>query len=372
LKPFATVATALRRSKVEFGWGGFCLANIAAMVVWPRWETIPFHFIWTSLSILYGFRVWSPKSTLLTLLAICVSTGTLILADAADGYQEWGELFEVPLMSMMFLAMVWHARRRQAAMDAVASEARERAELLERQEQFLHDISHELRTPLTIARGNVEALACANGGTPPEAAVALDELDRLGRLVEQLLALAKASNIATVTTTMLLDDLLEDVVMRWAGVALRVWRVGEPCGAQLEADPDALRIALDALIENAVEHTAAADMIEVSGSLLRDEVVIQVSDAGTGMAPEALDRIFERFARAGSSTDRAQRGVGLGLAIVAAVANSHGGSCTVESSSHGSVFALHLPRAAPAARAVVLEDAAALQLSRSGTLAQET
>jgi signal transduction histidine kinase len=361
----------LRHRRVELGWGAFCVANIAAMVAWPRWETVPFHFIWTSLSILYGFRVWRPRSTLLTLLAICVSTGGLILIDAEDGYQEWGELFEVPLMSMMFLAMVWHARQRQAAMDTVECQARERAALLERQEQLLHDVSHELRTPLTIARGHVEALAHANGATPPEAAVALDELDRLGRLVEQLLALAKANNTAPLTTNGPLDDLLEDVVMRWAGVAPRVWRVGEPSGARLEADPDALRIALDALIENAVEHSRPADVISVSGSLSRDEIVIEVSDTGTGVPPEALDRIFQRFAHVGSTAEGAHRGVGLGLAIVAAVAKSHGGSCTVSSTSNGSVFALHLPHAGPAARARAEEDAAALQPPLSRALAEK-
>jgi signal transduction histidine kinase len=364
------VATALRHRKIELGWGGFCVANIAAMVAWPSWETIPFHFIWTSLSILYGFRVWRPRSTLLTLLAICISTGALILVDAEDGYQEWGELFEVPLMSMMFLAMVWHARRRQAAMDTVERQAQERADLLDRQERFLHDVSHELRTPLTIARGNVETLADANGARPPEAVVALDELDRLGRLVEQLLALARASNGLPVTTSVPLDELLEDVVMRWAGVAPRIWRVGEASGARFEADPDALRIALDALIENAVEHSGPADVIEVSGSLAGDEIVIEVSDTGTGVPPGALDRIFERFARADSAPESTHRGLGLGLAIVAAVAESHGGWCDVSSSSHGSVFALHLPRAAPARQATAEDPTAALELPLDGTLAE--
>jgi two-component system sensor histidine kinase BaeS len=157
--------------------------------------------------------------------------------------------------------------------------------------------------------------------------------------------------------------------MRWAGVAPRVWRVGEPSGVRLEADPDALRIALDALIENAVEHSGPADVIEVSSSPAGDEVVIEVSDTGTGVPPEALERIFERFARAGHTAERTRRGLGLGLAIVAAVAKSHGGSCSVSSSSEGSVFALRLPRAAPTAMAASLEDVAAIEMSSTETLA---
>jgi signal transduction histidine kinase len=334
--------TGLRRnSGIEVAWGVFCLANLVAMALSPSWETIPFHFIWTSLSILYGFRVWRPGSTFAVLVAICLSTGTLILVDAQNGDQAWGELFEVPLMSAMFLAMVWHARRHQAAMDTIACQARERAVLLERQEQFLHDVSHELRTPLTIARGHIDALASANGPTPPEAAVALDELDRLGRLIEQLLVLAKAGHAVPVTTTVDVDDLIENVVMRWAEVAPRVWRVGELPGVQLEADPDDLRIALDALIENAIEHTTPADEIELRGRLEGEGVVIEVADGGTGISADALEGIFERFARA----EPTGRGVGLGLAIVDAIMRSHGGSCSVERMPGGSTFALHLPRA---------------------------
>jgi signal transduction histidine kinase len=339
------VATALRHRKPELAWGGFCVANIGAMALTPTWETIPFHFIWTSLSILYGFRVWQPKATFLVLLAICLSTGTLILLDAEDGYQAWGELFEVPLMSSMFLAMVWHARRRQAAMETVACQARDRAALLEQQEQFLHDVSHELRTPLTIARGHVEALARGNGSAPPEALVALDELDRLGRLVERLLMLAKVGQAAPVTTTVAVDELLEDLVMRWAEIAPRVWRVGDLPGADLSVDPDALRIALDALIENAVEHTHPDDVIEVGGRMSGADVVIEVSDTGTGIPPEALGGIFERFTRAKSNGAESGHGLGLGLAIVDTIAKSHGGSCRVESSASGSVFSLRLPGA---------------------------
>ena len=79
-----------------------------------------------------------------------------ILADAFAGSQLWGELFEVPLMSAMFLAMVWHARRRVVALEQVQGVAEVRASLLERQQRFLHDASHELRTPVTIARGHLE------------------------------------------------------------------------------------------------------------------------------------------------------------------------------------------------------------------------
>src|SRR4029453_5451557 len=145
-----------RRNAIEAGRGTFALANLAAMLAWRSWETIPFHFIWVSLTLVYGFRIWRPAPTFGILGLVALARGSLILADAFSEAQPWGELFEVPLMSAMFLAMVWHARRRQEALHAVQREAVERASLLERQERFLHDVSHELRTPVTIARGHLE------------------------------------------------------------------------------------------------------------------------------------------------------------------------------------------------------------------------
>src|SRR5207237_9254372 len=95
-------------------------------------------------------------------------------------------------MSAMFLAMVWHARRRQEALRVVEHQATERASLLERQERFLHDASHELRTPVTIARGHLEVHRRTNGNAAHEIDVALDELQRIEQILARLLLLAKA------------------------------------------------------------------------------------------------------------------------------------------------------------------------------------
>jgi two-component system OmpR family sensor kinase len=99
----------LRLRSIEVGWGLFALGNLAAMALWEPWETVPFHFIWVSLTLVYGFRVWRVGATLTTLSVVFLATGALILLDVHGGSQLVGELFEVPLMSAMFLAMVWHA-----------------------------------------------------------------------------------------------------------------------------------------------------------------------------------------------------------------------------------------------------------------------
>ncbi len=335
----------LRRNALEIAWVLFVGVNLVAMELWPRWETIPFHLIWTSLTLLYGVRVWRLGRTYLVLLWFGVVSGASILSDAFNGTQQWGELFEVPLMSSMFLAMVWHARRRQAAIQATARESEEKAALLERQERFLHDVSHELRTPIAIARGHLELLQRAEGVGRSELSVAVDELGRVQRIVEGLLMLAKAGRPTSADSVCELDlqRFLEDVVMRWSDVTPRVWRVGELAAGTLTADPDALRVALDALVENAVKHTRPPDVIEVRSHAHNGHVAIDVADEGCGVPAGVRGEIFQRFAHADSAVGAADRGLGLGLAIVDAIAKAHGGRCSLRATGEGSTFTLDLP-----------------------------
>jgi signal transduction histidine kinase len=321
------------------------------MALWPSWETIPFHFIWISLTLVYGFRVWSPAPTGIVLGLVIAGTGSLILSDAFSGEQLWGELFEVPLMAAMFLAMVWHARRRQDALRTLEREAAERAALLEQQKRFLHDVSHELRTPVTIARGHLEVLQRLNGAPAQEIEIALDELGRIEHILERLLLLAKSKRPDFVVLEDVdVEPFLEDVFVRWSEVVPRSWTLGEVASGTLRADPDALRNALDALLENAVKYTGPGDAITLAARSAGTELVVQVADEGCGLPPEALERIFDRFARADSARSRAQGGAGLGLAIVEAIVKAHGGSCAAANGACGAVFTLRFPRFAPPRR----------------------
>ena len=315
------------------------------MIAWPAWETIPFHVIWISLTVLYGFRVWSPTVTGLVLGVVVIGTGASILTDAFDGLQLWGELFEVPLMSAMFLAMVWHARRRAQALTTVEALADERATLLERDERLLHNVSHELRTPVTIARGHLELLERRLGEQSPELHVAFDELARMERIVERILLLARAEHPDWIERRPIsLVAFLEDVFMRWAEVAPRAWRLGSIVDVTLDADETWLRAALDAILENAVNHTEPYAAIELSARGDLDDVAITVTDGGNGIPEDSLEQIFERFARSDSSRSRREGGAGLGLAIVAAIARAHGGSCSARNvEGAGASFELRLP-----------------------------
>ena len=333
----------LRRRAVEIAWVAFAVANLVAMALVPSWETIPFHFIWISLTLLYGFRVWEPRSTGLVLGLVILATGSLILSDAFKGDQLWGELFEVPLMSAMFLAMVWHARRRQEAVRTLETESRERAGLLAQQKRFLHDVSHELRTPVTIARGHLEVLKRVNGSSGQEIDVALDELERIEHILEGLLLLAKSKQPDfVVIEDVEMESFLEDVFMRWS-VVPRSWTLGKLAPGTLRADPDALRNALDALLENAVKYTGPSDAIKLSARSRAGELAIEVADEGRGLSSDDLYRLFDRFARADSARSRAQGGAGLGLAIVDAIVRAHGGSCEASNSDAGAVFTLRFP-----------------------------
>jgi signal transduction histidine kinase len=319
------------------------------MIVWPRFETIPFHFIWVSLTLLYGFRVWGVVGTVLALGVVILTTGTLIQVDVLRGDQEWAELTEVPLMSAMFLAMVWHARRRQAALEELQrlNDANER--LLEREWRFVQDASHELRTPITVALGHAELLASTSDeeGVRRDSQVVVEELMRLRRLADRLLLLAGSQHPDFLHTTRVdAQSLVLDTFRRWAPVQ-RQWVLGQLDEVTVEADADRLSLALDALIENAVKHTEPEQSIELSLRRRNGTALIAVMDTGTGIPSAVVGHIFDRFTRADAARGP-DGGAGLGLAIVKTVAEAHGGVVAVRSvPGEGSEFELCLPLVGP-------------------------
>jgi signal transduction histidine kinase len=334
---------AVRRRDAELAWIAFAGLSFAAMITWPNRAAIPFHLVWISLILLYGFRVWPLRPTLVVLGIVLASMIVAVALDASRGIQTWRQMFEIPLMAGLFLAMVWHVRRRAEAVQV----AEERRSLLEHHERFVDDVSHELRTPVTIARGHLELLRAKH--TPaPELDIALDELQRMDAIIERLLLLASATQPDFVVSQELeLEPLLEEVFLRWSGVAPRAWRLGSVAPGRLMADPERLRAALDALLENAVKYSEPGAGIELSARLSgRWEVSIEVADEGCGLSPDTLERIFHRFARGGPQV-RSQGGVGLGLAITDAVARAHGGRCEARRTGVGSTFALQLPNFMP-------------------------
>jgi signal transduction histidine kinase len=339
---------------IDVAWGVFALLNLVAIYVFADWETVPFHFIWVSLTILYGFRVWRIRATLILLGAIIVATGVLLGIDIARNAQPLDEITEVPLMSAMFLAMVWHARRRLTVTEELKRVSDANLRLLERERRFIQNASHELRTPITVAIGHAELLQRSTDPSrmAADARVVLEELMRLRRLSDRLLLLAAADDPDFLHKKPIeVEPLLVSALQRWSPTP-RLWRLGTTDEAVVDADADRLALAIDALVENAVKHTTPDDWIELA--VRRNHgVEISVADSGTGIPAKDLDRIFERFARSDISRQRDSEGLGLGLPIVKTIAEAHGGTLSIRSDvGKGTEFTISLPLAVSVADAL--------------------
>lgn len=342
--------------RLELAWLAFAVANLAAMVwmiaarAFDGWETFPFHFIYVSFTLLYGFRAWRLRGTLIGLAFVIVSTGVLTLWATVVGWEAVPELTEIPLMALMFAAMVFHVRRRQQATAVAEALAAVRAADLDRQRVFVSDASHELLTPITIARGHMDLLRRTRRPEPVDVAEAYEivtgELDRMSRLINRLLVIERAASISPDDRAPVdIHAMLTELHQRWQGTADRDWRLGPLAGGHITADADQLMLALDALVENAVQHTDLGDEISVSSSAVGDRLEIRVRDGGTGIPPAAVQRIFDRFYRIDRSRNRRLGGSGLGLSIVRAVAHAHGGDVRAHTPADGGAeFCVTLPR----------------------------
>jgi signal transduction histidine kinase len=347
----------------DAAWALFSAINLGVMIAAPGWETIPFHFIWVSLTLLYGYRVWSLRRTAWILAVVVAATAAPIAADAMSRQQPTGELAEVPLMAAMFLAMVWHARRRVAAIHELERLSDTNTRLLERERRFLQDASHELRTPITVALGHAELIARAstNPAIAEDARVVVDEMGRMRSLAEHLLLLASAEQPTFLSRRQIAPStVVQAAIRRWAPIPRR-WTLLEDPTPFIDADPDRLASALDALIENAVSYTGEGEGIELRLLMGQGSVRILVSDEGTGIAPEDLEQIFGRFARADDARERNRAGMGLGLSIAKTIVEAHGGVLRVRSEQgRGSTFELDLPTSAEAAALPVTSEGTAL------------
>lgn len=239
------------------------------------------------------------------------------------------------------------------------------------QRQFLDDAAHELRTPLTIMRGNAELLTADD----PEEVMAtrtlmLDEVDRMQRLVDDLLVLARAQRPDFVQTGPTeVTELAVECMDRITSLGERRWRLSADAEGELDLDRQRVIQAVVQLAANAVKFSETDSVVELHSRWVDegvDEVrralaagavparrylALSLSDQGSGIPEEQLSRVFERFGRA----DNASRveGSGLGLAIVEAIVKAHQGAVTVESvEGVGSKFTLWLPSAPTSATTI--------------------
>lgn len=234
--------------------------------------------------------------------------------------------------------------------DDIARLARTFNRMLDRLEQgfatqrrFLDDAGHELRTPITVIRGHLELM----GDDPAERAETLalvtDELDRMRRIVEDLLLLAKSDQPNFLSPGPVeLADLTVGVLAKSRALGDRRWSVDELAEQVVLADGQRLTQALLQLTSNAVAHTGTGETIAV-GSALRDgRVLLWVRDTGTGLPGGDTEWLFDRFTRGDERGPGG--GAGLGLAIVRSIAVAHGGTVRADGRpGQGATFTIDLP-----------------------------
>jgi two-component system, OmpR family, sensor kinase len=213
------------------------------------------------------------------------------------------------------------------------------------QREFVQDASHELRDPLTICRGHLELL----GEDPQERreaiAIVLDELDRMGRIVDDLQVLAEADQPDFLQPDWIdLSMLTDELASKASALALRDWTLDGIGQGAFFADRHRLTEAVMNLAHNAVQYTLEDDTVAIGTSVVADEARIWVRDTGSGIPYSEHERIFDRFIR-GRNAHTRYRGGGLGLAIVKAIAEGHGGRVELESQlGEGSTFTIVVPR----------------------------
>lgn len=212
------------------------------------------------------------------------------------------------------------------------------------QRLFIDDAGHELRTPITIVRGHLELLEDDPAERAETIGLVLDELDRMARMVDDLLLLAKAQRPDFLNPGRIhVAELTRAVHAKAQAIAPRTWELDTDGAGEIVADGQRLTQALVQLAHNATRHTGEGATVTIGGQCEGATARFWVADDGPGIAADEQERILERFAR-GRDTPRGSEGAGLGLAIVKAIAEAHGGRLELDSApGRGATFTVVVP-----------------------------
>ena len=217
------------------------------------------------------------------------------------------------------------------------------------QREFVDDAGHELRTPITIVRGHLELMGDDPAEREETVRLVTDELDRMSRIVEDLLLLAKAERPDFVSPEPFqVAELTADVYVKARTLGERDWQLAEVADLEAELDPQRITQAMVQLAQNAVQHTTPGQTIRIGSRTDGTDLELYVADSGPGVQPQDAEVIFERFRRGTARRGARGSGAGLGLSIVKAIAEGHRGRVRLHGTpGGGATFALvlHTPRA---------------------------
>jgi signal transduction histidine kinase len=213
------------------------------------------------------------------------------------------------------------------------------------QRRFLDDAGHELRTPLTIVSGHLELLEEDPVARERTLKLVLDELERMGRMVGDLLLLARSDQPRFLRLDLVdVAALTDELHAKASALGSRDWRIDAAGRRMIVGDRQRLTQAVMQLARNAVQHTDEGAEIAIGSAASPVEARFWVRDTGEGVPAEHRERIFERFERGANPS---VEGAGLGLAIVSAIARAHGGRVELESSEEGATFTIVVPTDQP-------------------------
>jgi len=285
--------------------------------------------------------LWVVRLSLRPLDSIGDTASAIAAGDLSRRVEPANERTEIGRLGLALNAMLGQIES--------AFKAREASERKLR--RFVADASHELRTPLAAVRAYSELFTRGASRRPDDLARAMTgierESERMSVLVEDLLLLARLDEGRPLARGHVeLEEVVTDAVETAATVEPEREIELHAESAAVLGDRDRLRQIVDNLLSNVRAHTPAGTPVRVSLERRNGSAVVEVADSGPGMSAEEAAHMFERFYRADASRSRASGGVGLGLSIVAAVAEAHGGSVSARSEpGHGSTFRITLPLA---------------------------
>ncbi|WP_344240294.1 HAMP domain-containing sensor histidine kinase [Kribbella hippodromi] len=320
------------------------IAMIGLMVASPGHEAGPFHFMFLAVAIAYGYRIWPVGPTIAATVTITALSGWLMINQASEGQLPKAELAEIPLMPLVLLVMIWHARRRMTAVEQLKEMAGRQLAAVDREREFFRDASHAIRTPVTIARGHLELLATGSldDDAKEDVSVAMMQLDRMSALSNRLLAVARLDSGGALSTQPTdLAELVRELGTNWSARSDRVWQVECRPTGEVSVDPEWIEMTLDALVENAVNFTPEGGVISLRCGRSAERCIVEVADSGPGIAAADLPQVFDRFWH--RMPPHGPMGTGLGLSMARSVAVAHGGTLTARNGPGGAVFALELP-----------------------------